>query len=63
MTPQKLKVIKKKKGWLPEVKLLSGKNEFNINIQVSKCLVSDSAKEKIIKAGGEVVAKEVKKIK
>ena len=30
-------------------------SDFKIKIQVSKCLVSDSAKEKIIKAGGEVV--------
>jgi len=49
-----LKVIKKKKGWLPEVKILNGKVDFIIKIQVSKCLVSGSAKEKIIKAGGEV---------
>ena len=50
-----LKVVKKKKGWLPEVKILNGELDFNIKIQVSKCFVSDSAKEKIIKAGGEVI--------
>ncbi len=49
-----LNVIKKKKGWLPEVKILSGKIAFDVKIQLSKCLVSDSAKEKIVKAGGEV---------
>ena len=55
-----LKVIKKKKGWLPEIKILNGKEEFTIKIQVSKCLVSDVVKEKITKAGGEVVLEEVK---
>ena len=50
----KLKVIKKKKGWIPEIKILSGKTSFTVAIQVSKCLVSDSAKENIIKAGGKV---------
>ena len=50
-----LKVIKKKKGWIPEVKILNNKDNFTVKIQVSKCLVSDSAKEKIIKAGGEVI--------
>ena len=66
-----LKVIKKKKGWLPEIKILNGKLDFNIKIQVSKCFVSDLAKERIIKAGGEVLTevktviskKEVKKAK
>jgi len=48
------KVIKKKKGWLPKIKILSGKLDLNIKIEVSKCLVSNSAKEKIIKAGGEI---------
>ncbi len=49
-----LKVIKKMKGVVPKIKLLGGKEDFNVKIQVSKCLVSDSAKEKITKAGGEV---------
>ena len=49
-----LKIIKKKKGWLPEVKILNNKDNFVVKIQVSKCLVSEGAKEKIIKAGGEV---------
>ncbi len=48
------KVIKKKKGWLPEVKILNGKEAFNVTIQVSGCTVSDTAKEKISKAGGSV---------
>ena len=55
-----MKVIKKKKGWLPEVKLTGGKEAFALKIQVSKCLVSVSAKEAIEKAGGEVVLDEVK---
>ena len=50
------KLIKKTKGYLPRVKILNSKEVFNIKIQVSKCLVSDSVKEKIVKAGGEVVA-------
>ncbi len=61
-----LNVIKKKKGWLPEVKILSGKTDFNLKIQVSKCFVSDSAKEKIVKAGGEIdelVAIKIEKVK
>lgn len=49
-----LKVIKKKKGWIPEVKILNGKIDLSVSIQVSKCLVSDSAKEKIMKAGGKI---------
>ena len=48
------KIIKKTKGWLPNVKILSGKNDFNIKIQVSKCSTSVSAKEKIEKAGGQI---------
>ncbi len=52
------KVVRKKKGWLPVIKILNSKDDFNIKIQVSKCLVSNEAKEKIIKAGGEVLAKE-----
>ena len=49
-----LKVIKEKKGWLPKVKILSGKKDFDIKIQVSKCFVSLPAKERIVKAGGTV---------
>lgn len=49
-----LKVIKKKKGWLPEVKILNSETDFLVKIQVSKCRVSNSAKEKIVKAGGTV---------
>lgn len=49
-----LKVIKKKKGWLPKVKILNSEVDLVIKIQVSKCLVSDIVKEKILKAGGEV---------
>jgi len=50
----KLKVVKEKKGLIPKIKILSGKIDLNIKIQVSKCLVSKSAKEKIEKAGGEI---------
>jgi len=48
------RVITKKKGILPMIKILNGKNDFNVKIEVSKCFVSASAKEKILKAGGEV---------
>ena len=44
-----LGVIKKKKGWLPSVKILNGKNDFAVKIKVTNCLVSDSAREKIMK--------------
>lgn len=57
VTPEgllELKVIKKKKGWLPKVKILNSTVDLSIKIQVSKCLVSDVVKEKILKAGGEV---------
>lgn len=50
-----LKVINKKKGKIPAVKILNNKDSFAVKVQVSKCLVSDSAKEKIVKAGGEVI--------
>ena len=53
-----LKIIKKKKGWIPKVKILNGKINLNIKIQVSKCLVSDSVREKIVKAGGKVSEKQ-----
>ena len=49
-----LKVIKKKKGFIPQVKILNNKKDFSVKVQVSKCLVSLSAKEKIVKAGGSV---------
>ena len=49
-----LEVIKKKKGWLPKVKILNGKESFSVKIEVSGCLVSDSAKEKILKQGGTI---------
>lgn len=49
-----LKVIKKKKGFLPKVKILNSEADFNVKVEVSECLVSNSAKEKIIKAGGTV---------
>jgi large subunit ribosomal protein L15 len=52
-----LKVIKKKKGRIPEIKILGGKADFSIKVQVSKCLVSNSVKEAIIKAGGTVEEK------
>jgi len=50
-----LKVIKKKKGWLPKVKISNSITDFPVKIQVSKCFVSKTAKEKILKGGGEVL--------
>jgi len=60
-----LNIIKKKKGWIPKVKILNGKLDLSVKIKVSKCLVSDSAREKIVKAGGEIDVEkiEVKKDK
>jgi len=54
------KVIKKRKGWLPKVKILNSEIDFSIKIQVTKCLVSEVAKEKILKAGGEISFYEIK---
>ena len=47
-------VIKKKKGVVPQVKILNGKEPFSVKIQLSKCLVSATAKDTIEKAGGAV---------
>ena len=58
VTPEsllELKVIKTRKGWLPKVKILNSDIDLAVKFQVSKCLVSDAVKEKILKAGGEVV--------
>lgn len=58
VNPQKLlelKIIKKKKGVIPKVKILNGKLELTSKLKVSKCLLSVSVKEKITKAGGEVI--------
>jgi large subunit ribosomal protein L15 len=52
-----LKVIGKKKGFIPKIKILNNKTNFNVKIEVSKCFVSLSAKEKIVKAGGIVFEK------
>ncbi len=47
-------VIKTKKGLIPKVKLLSGKEDFKIKANFSKISMSASAKSKIEKAGGKV---------
>lgn len=57
-----LKAIKKRKGWIPQVKILNGKENFNIRIEVSGCTISDAAKEKIEKMGGKVEEKSAPKI-
>jgi ribosomal protein L15 len=56
-----LKVIKNKKGILPQVKLLNSKEAFTVKISVSGCTVSKTAQEQILKAGGEVKVIEPKK--
>lgn len=56
-------VIKKSKGFIPQVKILGGKEAFTVKIQLSKCLVSAAAKEKIEKAGGIVIEWKPKIIK
>jgi large subunit ribosomal protein L15 len=48
------KVISKRKGFTPSVKILNGKEAFSLKLKVSKCLVSNTAKEQIEKAGGQV---------
>lgn len=51
-----LKAIKKTKGKVPQVKILTSKDfDFKIKVNVSKCLVSESAKSMIEKAGGSVL--------
>jgi len=50
-----LKIVKKRKGRIPEVKILNGKLDLSVKLQVSKCLVSDSVKEKVVKVGGEII--------
>lgn len=49
-------VIGYKKGRIPEVKLL-GSGNITKKLLVSECQISDSAREKIIKAGGSVEIK------
>ncbi|MDP2704338.1 MAG: uL15 family ribosomal protein, partial [bacterium] len=49
-----LKVIKKTKGRIPKIKILNGKADLVVKIIISNCLVSNSVKEKILKAGGEI---------
>ncbi len=58
-----LKALKKKKGVIPMVKILNGKNPFNVKVQVSECFVSDSANDQIVKALGSVLQKGVKSTK
>jgi large subunit ribosomal protein L15 len=48
-------VIKNRKGFIPKVKILNNKKDFNLIIKVSDCFVSNSVKEKIIKMGGEII--------
>jgi large subunit ribosomal protein L15 len=47
------KVIRKRKGRVPHVKIL-GRGGLNVSLNISGCVVSNSAREKIIKAGGRV---------
>lgn len=49
-----LNAIKKNKGFIPKVKILNNKGSFGVKVEVSKCFVSASAKEKILSAGGSV---------
>jgi large subunit ribosomal protein L15 len=50
-----LGIIKKKKGFLPKIKILNSSGDFAIKVKVSNCLVSLPVREKIIKAGGEII--------
>lgn len=47
------KIIKKQGGVIPAVKIL-GKGELNKKLIITECLVSDTARAKIEKAGGEI---------
>ena len=54
------KAVRKFKGFTPKVKILGGKEKFALKLQVSKCIVSASAKEAIEKAGGEIIVAKAK---
>ena len=59
VSPQVLlekKIIRKIKGRVPEVKIL-GKGEIKKPLIIKDCLFSNSAKEKIEKAGGKINSK------
>lgn len=47
------KLIRKVSGSLPVVKIL-GTGDLKVKLTISDCIVSNSAKEKIEKAGGEI---------
>ncbi len=47
------KLIRRTHGKMPPVKIL-GTGELNVKLSVEKCVVSDSARAKIEKAGGSV---------
>jgi large subunit ribosomal protein L15 len=52
-----MKAIKKVKGKVPVIKILSEKDfDLKVKVNVSKCLTSAKAKEMIEKAGGSVLA-------
>ncbi|MBI3671272.1 uL15 family ribosomal protein [Candidatus Azambacteria bacterium] len=56
VNPQTLvesRLISKVGGNYPKVKIL-GKGELSLSLKFSGCQVSESAKEKIVKAGGEI---------
>jgi large subunit ribosomal protein L15 len=48
------KLIKKVKGIIPKVKILNSKEEFNVKLNFSKVEFSVIAKEKVVKAGGNI---------
>ena len=54
------KIIRKKKGKMPAVKLL-GTGNITKKLLVSECQISGAAKEKIEKAGGSIAEAEAKK--
>lgn len=47
-------IAKKVKGFIPKIKILDGKMDLAVKLEISKCLVSNSVKEKVEKAGGKV---------
>lgn len=51
------KIVSLKKGKNPKVKILKGKDNFNLKIKISGCSISESAKELVLKNGGEILTK------
>lgn len=49
------KLVSKVKGLIPKIKILNGKEDFNVKLTFAKVEFSALAKEKIVKSGGSVL--------